>query len=213
MGATTVDVNEQNPQAVGFYLHIGCEVVGRSELDGMGKPYPLLHLRLPAPSSVQGRALRWITDIIQRHDIPYQACGGLAARAYGSTRPLVDIDFYAPLGRFDEIRPEVQATITRGPLYETGRYWDLTYVQMIYEGQKIEIGDSETTSIFDDAAQQWVKQVIDFDRSVYAELYGVRVPVMPKAQLIAYKSMLAREVDEVDIREMQQTPQATDADD
>ena len=45
LGATTLDVNEQNQQAVGFYLHLGFEVVGRSELDGTGKPYPLLHLR------------------------------------------------------------------------------------------------------------------------------------------------------------------------
>jgi putative acetyltransferase len=45
-GATTVDVNEQNDQALGFYLRMGFEVVGRSELDSNGKPYPLLHMRL-----------------------------------------------------------------------------------------------------------------------------------------------------------------------
>jgi putative acetyltransferase len=47
-GATTLDVNEQNEQAIGFYLRQGFEIVGRSELDGTGKPYPLLHLRLSA---------------------------------------------------------------------------------------------------------------------------------------------------------------------
>lgn len=47
---TQVDVNEQNPQAVGFYLNCGFEVVGRSELDGMGKAYPILRLRLKAGS-------------------------------------------------------------------------------------------------------------------------------------------------------------------
>jgi hypothetical protein len=41
-----VDVNEQNGQAVGFYLRMGFATEGRSELDGMGKPYPLLHMRL-----------------------------------------------------------------------------------------------------------------------------------------------------------------------
>ena len=44
--ATKVDVNEQNPQAVGFYLHHGFRVVGRSETDSTNKPYPLLHLTL-----------------------------------------------------------------------------------------------------------------------------------------------------------------------
>lgn len=44
-GAASLDVNEQNVQAVGFYLHMGFQIVGRSELDGTGKPYPLLHMR------------------------------------------------------------------------------------------------------------------------------------------------------------------------
>ena len=44
--ATTVDVNEQNTQAVEFYQHIGFRVVSKSEQDSEGKPYPILHLRL-----------------------------------------------------------------------------------------------------------------------------------------------------------------------
>ena len=40
-----VDVNEQNEQAVGFYMRCGYYRTGRSEKDGMGKPYPLLHLK------------------------------------------------------------------------------------------------------------------------------------------------------------------------
>ncbi len=41
----TTDVNEQNVQAVVFYQRLGFTVVGRSPLDGQGRPYPLLHLR------------------------------------------------------------------------------------------------------------------------------------------------------------------------
>jgi putative acetyltransferase len=46
LGATELDVNEQNPQAIGFYLRMGFEVVGRSAVDSIGKPYPLLHMRV-----------------------------------------------------------------------------------------------------------------------------------------------------------------------
>jgi len=46
LNADELDVNEQNEQAVGFYFKLGFEVIGRSEKDGMGQPYPLLHLRL-----------------------------------------------------------------------------------------------------------------------------------------------------------------------
>lgn len=45
-GATRVDVNEQNGQALGFYQRLGFVVTGRSPLDGQGKPYPLLHMAL-----------------------------------------------------------------------------------------------------------------------------------------------------------------------
>lgn len=45
LGADEVDVNEQNGQAVGFYRHVGFEVTGRSERDGQGQPFPLLHLK------------------------------------------------------------------------------------------------------------------------------------------------------------------------
>lgn len=45
-GARSVDVNEQNPQAVGFYRHLGFVQYARSEVDGSGKPFPILHLRL-----------------------------------------------------------------------------------------------------------------------------------------------------------------------
>ena len=41
----TTEVNEQNGQAVGFYERLGFVAVGRSERDGQGRAYPLIHLR------------------------------------------------------------------------------------------------------------------------------------------------------------------------
>jgi putative acetyltransferase len=41
----TVDVNAQNPQAVGFYHRLGFHEMGRSLLDAQGRAYPLIHLR------------------------------------------------------------------------------------------------------------------------------------------------------------------------
>lgn len=42
--ANRLDVNEQNKQAVGFYLRMGFEITGRDETDGYGKPFPILHM-------------------------------------------------------------------------------------------------------------------------------------------------------------------------
>lgn len=38
-------VNEQNPQAIGFYEHMGFEVIKRTDLDEQGNPYPLLYMK------------------------------------------------------------------------------------------------------------------------------------------------------------------------
>jgi putative acetyltransferase len=49
-GDLTVDVNEQNPAARGFYETLGFVVVGRSALDDGGRPFPVLHMRRPTTS-------------------------------------------------------------------------------------------------------------------------------------------------------------------
>ncbi|AJA08290.1 putative acetyltransferase [Sphingopyxis fribergensis] len=46
----TTDVNEQNGQAVGFYERLGFVATGRSERDGQGRAYPLIHLRFARQS-------------------------------------------------------------------------------------------------------------------------------------------------------------------
>ncbi len=45
LSADEVDVNEQNDQATGFYERMGFTVIGRSDTDGLGKPFPILHMR------------------------------------------------------------------------------------------------------------------------------------------------------------------------
>lgn len=46
LGVTELTVNEQNPQAVGFYEHMGFSTYRRTDLDEEGRPYPLLYMRL-----------------------------------------------------------------------------------------------------------------------------------------------------------------------
>jgi putative acetyltransferase len=43
-----LDVNEQNPAALGFYCAQGFVVTGRSATDDQGRAFPLLHLRREA---------------------------------------------------------------------------------------------------------------------------------------------------------------------
>jgi putative acetyltransferase len=52
-GTLTVDVNQQNVAACGFYGALGFNVVAVSALDGTGRPYPLLHQRREAPTGTE----------------------------------------------------------------------------------------------------------------------------------------------------------------
>lgn len=42
----SLTVNEQNPQAKGFYEHLGFKVYKRTDVDEQGDPYPLLYMYL-----------------------------------------------------------------------------------------------------------------------------------------------------------------------
>ena len=44
-GINRLAVNEQNPQARGFYEHMGFHVYKRTDHDEQGNPYPLLYMR------------------------------------------------------------------------------------------------------------------------------------------------------------------------
>ena len=44
-GIVELTINEQNPQAVGFYEHMGFETYKRTELDEESNPHPLLYMK------------------------------------------------------------------------------------------------------------------------------------------------------------------------
>ncbi|KAB1639912.1 GNAT family N-acetyltransferase [Pseudoclavibacter terrae] len=52
---TRVDVNEQNSAGRAFYARRGFVEVGRSETDGEGRPFPILHLTAQAAATPRYR--------------------------------------------------------------------------------------------------------------------------------------------------------------
>lgn len=47
-----VDVNEQNPQAVGFYRHLGFHTFERTETDEQGNLFPILKMQLSGKDEI-----------------------------------------------------------------------------------------------------------------------------------------------------------------
>ena len=147
----------------------------------------------------ENKAYEWIITILETRQIPYLICGGLAAIAYGSKRPLNDIDIFVPKTNYREIVSQGKHYITFGPERYQDQYWSVDYVQFTVGGQKIEIGNSDGAEIFDSTKNQWVSINIDFESYSIVSVFGKEARIMKKAELIEYKRKLARKVDIVDV--------------
>jgi hypothetical protein len=146
-------------------------------------------------------ALAWIVKVLNDRMCPFAVCGGLAARFYGVDRPLNDIDIFVPAACF-------QAVVDAGAQYiskpaqhycEAAEGWDLEYVQFLYAGTKIEVGNARQVNIYERALARWRPLVVDFDSTVSGVILGSRVSVMPKTDLMRYKTQLGRDVDLQDV--------------
>ena len=149
-----------------------------------------------------GKALRWIVEVLRTAGVPFQVVGGLAARAYGAQRPLADLDFYIPTTRLAEVADLAAAFVSRPPSHYRDENWDLTFMRLAYEGRTIELGGADGSRYFDRRAGHWCEANIDFALSVERAIFGVSVPVMPLEQLVEYKQRLDREVDRQDIAQI-----------
>ncbi len=146
--------------------------------------------------------LTWIVELLRRLDIPFQAVGGLAARAYGAKRPLADLDFYVPTARLADIARATAPYVVRRPSHYSDPSWDLIFMKIEHEGCEVELGGANGARFFDRRAAQWCEAAIDFDLSVERCVLGVLVPVMPVEQLVTYKRQLARDVDQEDVADI-----------
>lgn len=151
-------------------------------------------------------ALEWITALLETLEIPYQVVGGLAARAYGASRPLADMDLYVPsVEDLDCIAAAAHEHTTRAPHHHRDAHWNLTYLMLERSGWSIEIGAGESAKVWDGRSGTWRPAEIRFDRSEEMMIEGVRLQVMPLAQLIDYKEGLARRVDVLDVAMLRTT--------
>lgn len=147
-------------------------------------------------------ALIWITDILKKHQIPFQISGGLAAIAYGATRPLEDIDIDIPDNKFELILNDVKPYIIFGPEHIKGDKWDLLLMTLKYHGQDIDLSGADSTHVFSEQSKEWVKLNEDLPNAPLKNVLGISLPVIPLDSLIHYKKMLSREVDLIDIQQI-----------
>ncbi len=148
------------------------------------------------------KALRWIVSLLKLEKIQYQIVGGFAAHLHGGSRAVADIDLYITQEDADKLLPHVLPFVSKPLQHYREEGWDLEYFQLIYHSQKIEIGLSPATKIYSSESNQWIDLPINYQSSVHKSYCGIEVFVMPIQDLVAYKSILARDVDWIDINEL-----------
>ena len=153
--------------------------------------------------STEARALEWIVKLLGGLGIPFQTAGGLAARAYGAKRELVDFDFYVPTSRLAQVAAAAKEHLVRPGAHHKDKNWDISFMTLEYDGQRIELGGADGARHFDRQRGVWVDVKVDFAQSVPRDVFGIEIPVMPFEQLVAYKGALNRKVDRRDLMEME----------
>lgn len=144
-------------------------------------------------------AFKWIVNLLQKYKIPFQIKGGFASRLYGVKRDLADIDISIPEDKFDELLPDIKEFIIYGPEQYVDDEWDLKLITLTYKGQDIDIAGAFEKKNFDKINKKWVNIPTNFSTSVYMDVYGLKVPVITKEDLIAYKKLIQRDVDNFDV--------------
>lgn len=145
------------------------------------------------------KALTWIVGILSQHKIPFVISGWFAANAYGSTRPLADIDIEVHDVSVELISPLVQDYIIYGPCRYIDNEFDLLLMTLEYEWQEIDICGTDSQKLFDKQSGKWVDGRVDIEQYTQKQVYGLQVPIMKRETLTWYKKIIARDVDREDV--------------
>jgi len=148
-------------------------------------------------------ALHWIVPILVRRAIPFHVTGGLAAKVYGSPRPLNDIDLEVSDEMLHHFVPEVQPFLEFGPARHKDERWDLPLMVLNYRGQIIDISGADSVRICDARTGEWVHCPSDLSKAEWHSVFDLRIPVMDRVSLLSYKQMLQGEHQQIDIEAIQ----------
>ena len=106
-----------------------------------------------------------------------------------------------PRTDFRKLANLVKDYIIFGPARYKDENWDLFLLTISYEGQDMDFGGLETR-IFDRIKKKWITLKADLTTANVMDVYGIKVPVVNREELIAYRGALARDVDLFDIEQL-----------
>ncbi|MEN9605017.1 MAG: hypothetical protein RJB39_702 [Candidatus Parcubacteria bacterium] len=136
------------------------------------------------------KALKWIITLLNSKNIPYQISGGFAAKVYGSTRELNDIDIEIPEDRFKDIMLEAKPYIVEEFQHHKNDKWDCMTMVLEYEGQIIDLSGAYEAKVSNKERTEWIEIPADFSKVNKVEVAGMEINVAGPEDMIDYKQYL-----------------------
>ncbi|HUS25937.1 MAG TPA: hypothetical protein VMY99_01140 [Nevskiaceae bacterium] len=151
---------------------------------------------MPLITETQKSVIQEFDARLMRHGIRYAVIGGLAAMAWGSERPLDDLD--VRIGRTDiqTVLDTHRHSVSRELLPYRTEHWKIHVAQIILRGVKVDLQQAEDSQVTGAGGTYAFPDEIAF---VEKDIEGLLLPIMPRDQLIAYKQALSRPQDLADL--------------
>jgi hypothetical protein len=155
-------------------------------------------------TDTQKHVLTFLTQTFNDNKISFQATGGLAAIAYGATRPLYDIDIDIYKNDVEKVRSLLKQYIVEdwnNELEGDEDSFDLWMMTLDMDGVSIDISQLEESHVRK-IGGDWVAQpeIMDIEMRT---VEGIELPIQNKQHLIEYKLLIARDTDLEDVEQMQ----------
>ena len=140
--------------------------------------------------------LRALVDVLDKENVDYALCGGMAMAVYGLTRTTIDIDLLIPSDALDDV-----LTIAKSLGYNI-RGKDMSFANAeIRRVSKIDPDDGELLSL--DLLLVTPNMIESWESRIEAEWEGGKLSVVSASGLIALKRLRGSAQDLADIEALQ----------
>jgi hypothetical protein len=150
----------------------------------------------------QLKALQLLITTLHENNIEFQVSGGLAAIVHGATRPLFDIDLEIHKDDVQTIRELFKEYITEdwNNEMEPDDQFDIWMMKLEVFGVPVDINQVEEVYLISKTGERTLQpSAMDTEPK---EFKGMTLPVLRKEPLIAYKKILGRDTDLIDVQQL-----------
>lgn len=179
-------------------LLVGPPLLGarRARLAGLVPIEPRLTF---VPEERAADALAWLCDLLRERGVRFAAVGGLAARAWGASRPLVDLDFLVAGEDLDRVEPDLAPFVVRPLSPHRDDRREFSCLRLEYGGVPIELAIAEGARYREASTGEWHLEEIALARCPRRQVLGMPLPVLAREDLLRLKRRLDRAIDRADV--------------